>query len=235
MTQVIRTKSWRDFKLRIDEYSRLSARRREQIIFRGQADSQWSLVSTLDRRQKFVSQEDRDVRISSLIRAFKRGSVGAVENTVGVENDLEWELLGRHHGLPTPILDWTESPYIAAFFAFDDAIGRIPRYVSIWVLDCEQFESNDTQAVEIIESDDLLRFNLRAVDQRAVFVQVNDARRPLAAHLSSALIRYDIPGKEAAVALADLDGMNVNARVLFRNLDGAARLADRRLFLLGEF
>ena len=27
----------------------------------------------------------------------------------------------RHHGFPSPLLDWTKSPYIAAFFAFNEA------------------------------------------------------------------------------------------------------------------
>ena len=27
----------------------------------------------------------------------------------------------RHHGFPSPLLDWTLSPYIAAFFAFNEA------------------------------------------------------------------------------------------------------------------
>ncbi len=234
MPKIIRTKGWLDYKRAIADYSKLSAARRERIIFRGHADSRWALKTTIDRRCKFSSQAKRQAVVESLVQAFKESSVGVLESTLGIELDEEWELLGRHHGLPTPILDWTQSPYMAAYFAFDQATVRKAGYVSIWTLDREVFESSDVEAVDFIDSKGLVRFNPRAVEQRAIFMRVVNATKSLEQLLGSALVRYDVPVQESQTALADLDAMNVNARVLFRNLDGVARLADRRVLLFGE-
>src|ERR1700739_1556162 len=49
------------------------------------------------------------------------------------KEELEWMALMRHHGAPTRLLDWTRSPYVAAFFAIAEA--REDEESAIWAID----------------------------------------------------------------------------------------------------
>lgn len=89
-------------------------------IFRGHAREEWDLISTLDRTLvdlTYYQQKSERKRHLKDFQLASRGRRGPAPSRVKDEN--EWWSLGQHHGLLTPLLDWTESPFVALYFAFE--------------------------------------------------------------------------------------------------------------------
>lgn len=93
--------------------------------FRGQQDAQWALLSSLSRYLHAFIQ-DRSVwrmREERAIRIFRRKAHNYISNAVSLDDDLRCLALMQHHGAPTRLLDFTKSPFVAAFFALESAVS----------------------------------------------------------------------------------------------------------------
>lgn len=89
-----------------------------EIVYRGQAGHNWHLSSTLGRLFDggSVPREHEE----SLLHEFRLAMRGRGLDLSNIADDREVWALGQHHGLCTPLIDWTKSPYVALFFAFDE-------------------------------------------------------------------------------------------------------------------
>ena len=115
------------FRQRMLDYS--------HYVWRGQRDSTWKLESSLDRllRGKFPTHRAR-LAVGHLER-FQyavRGRRGG--NPSRIQDENEWWALGQHHGLATPLLDWTESPFVALYFAFEKPVKPTSGKRAVWAL-----------------------------------------------------------------------------------------------------
>lgn len=89
--------------------------------FRGQENATWPLESSLTRYlKKFgVPSTGWLAREKDSLHKFKRKAHLLLPRTPEEGETLEWLALMQHHGAPTRLLDFTWSPYVAAFFALE--------------------------------------------------------------------------------------------------------------------
>ena len=113
------------------------------VLYRGHADSTWGLESTLYRHQ-LARFHDRhpslDVPISKYTDVAKKLQAIVETHTDQHFDDnprecdrfpntteqlsFRYAVYLRHRGFPSPLLDWSLSPYVAAYFAFIDVANR---------------------------------------------------------------------------------------------------------------
>jgi hypothetical protein len=106
-------------------------------LWRGHRVDSWKLETTIDRlvRNTKTERTANQKFERNHLDAFKlaaRGRRGHSPQALSDEN--EWWALGQHYGLATPLLDWTSSPFVAAFFAFSELGSDQSEYRAIFAL-----------------------------------------------------------------------------------------------------
>jgi hypothetical protein len=221
--------------------------------FRGQASAEWSLRSSLSRHIEVskVSQQVWSLQESRIRRIFRRKSHLFLDD-LPKDDELEWLALMQHHGAPTRLLDFTWSPYVAAFFALERATSdaaiwavNLPllwaihdryRITDANVMDADPRQADAFQKYYLpnrhafVWQGDPFRMPQRVVAQSGTFLVSSH----LGMTVEDILARYPGSGellvqfvletsKLRAEAMASLYSMNITQATLFPGLDGLAR------------
>jgi len=112
-------------------------------LFRGVPDVNMKLLTSLQRLvmdgdgRRAVSLEAARRLEEGMVESFKKYAYGMAN--LGPSPTLwEWLALAQHHGLPTRLLDWTKSPYVALHFATCKA-ALMDSDAVVWVIDPFRF------------------------------------------------------------------------------------------------
>jgi hypothetical protein len=111
----------------IDHLDTLSGRAKT-IWFRGHADARWRLEPSLARQDKLSSE-------NQLTKRFKQNAFQFLQRVPTEE--WEWMFLMQHYGVPTRLLDWTESPLVGLYFALQEdgfSLGTRRPPAALWCL-----------------------------------------------------------------------------------------------------
>ena len=231
--------SWEEFKNKV-----LKDIQYQKHIFRGQTGLR-RLSTSFHRtgRADLNRYKKEDVPILyRYVSAFpncrfdlsKRGELGALL------------ALAQHHGYPTPLLDWTYSPYVAAYFAYSDLTkeeSNKDEFARIFIFDVDSWVKKKKYSSSLSAPLPTFTYlkplsigNNRMFPQQSVtmFSNIDDIESYIKfceGHDNCTYLRiYDLPVRERTTVVQDLDYMGITAASLFPGLDGTCKALKEKYF-----
>jgi hypothetical protein len=266
-TKTVHMESWEKFQAYVESFEDDPNRKVwDEAWFRGQGDAKWKLHTTLERRTPRVCAVSSYLNLISEIKPAIETFTGAtfdlpermeVEEMCREYDRFEFWLRRsttylahlRHCGFPSPLLDWSKSPYVAAYFAFARAKhdGDVAIFAYRERANSAGFKIGGNDMPQIVSFGPIVKTHRRHFRQQSrytacvrwgnsqwffdphdsVFGQKDSLQQDL-------LWKITIPAKERVKALRFLDKFNLNEFTLFDSEEALLEMLAMRVIDIRE-
>lgn len=124
---------------------------------RGHADASWKLQPHYDRLKSPLKETE-------LLNKFRQNANLLLAHAPAAPFDFGWMFLMQHYGVPTRLLDWTESPLVALYFAVEDQNPKNQKKDgALWVLfplELNQYSTKSLVYIPSFEDDWLANYSV---------------------------------------------------------------------------
>jgi hypothetical protein len=238
--RIVRLESWEAFLKLVTQppYSHWA--------FRGERSERGPLFSSLSRylRDFGIARDAWPLQEERILRIFKRKAHQFLPRPPDWEDDFQWLALMQHHGAPTRLIDFTWSPYVAAFFALERSLLD----GVVWAINPARIDSSRAQRPVRVDPrvhEHFQRYflkgrrrfiwmgephtmNRRLIAQSGTFAVPSVLDVPIENILSDTdqeniLAKFVLAGPVRDVAMRELYRMNITFATLFPDMEGLAR------------
>jgi hypothetical protein len=239
--QPLAISTWEDFKKYVTGLEQF------RFIYRGQTNT-WRLRSPFHRTGRGDMRNFFLQDVPVLHRSLSARTKHVFNLTDPLQNAAFLNMV-QHHGYPTPLLDWTYSPFVAAYFAYqrvrkaDAAKAKPDNKVRIFVFDAKEWRSTFQQILNVSVRwqhfslvEPIAIENERLIPQQALssFTTVDDIESYIADKEAGSKKQFlqviDLPLGERDFVVRELTLMGVTAGSLFPGIEGTCEELRERFF-----